>query len=124
MSNLKIFIDDWRQPYQKYGSNDWTVCRTYNEFKELTESLIDENKQWIKEISFDYDLSLTDRDYTGTDCFKQLIRCCLSYGLDMPVIKVHSEYPNIIEKFRAIIYSYNLRTDQDIEVRLVLTQDN
>lgn len=131
---MKIFLDDYRIPldcikymWQRigalntiYNSGEWFIVRNYSEFVKN----IDRFKGEITHISFDHDLSdghyhqnmqegiidynsedfIPDSNKTGFHAAKYLIDQYKHFGLEVPVILVHSMNPvgteNIINLFK------------------------
>ncbi len=108
---MKIFLDDLRTPQQVYGENNWTVVRSYNEFKELIDSCFDIGLP-ISVISFDHDLAdehykdlfdsykdMRDLNYdgykekTGLDALKYFLNKAGKFSNSVYTIKIHSMNP-------------------------------
>ncbi len=114
--NIKVFIDDWRNPASKHEQADeWITIRSYQNFEKLIDWLLEKKEGWITEISFDYDLQ--DHNYCGSDCMHLMIRTILKYGLPCPEkIYVHSEWPNAEQKFRSGAMHLSNHFDKDIDL--------
>jgi hypothetical protein len=116
MKDIKIFIDDSRNPPEKHSTQDWigfnkymenpqdckpttwVLCESYDEFEKVVNKLLELKEGWISEISFDYILG--HYNYTGASCFKLMAQMITKYGLDVPEkIYIHSEYPKAEQNF-------------------------
>jgi hypothetical protein len=93
---MYIFIDDERVPddvtWVKLPKPDkWDVCRSYNGFVKLLESL---NKAPVF-VSFDHDLGHKptgqESEKTGHSCAKALIEICIQKNWPLPIYTVHSK---------------------------------
>ena len=84
----KIYIDDTRLHEGLTG--DWTLVRTYEDFKNLLEGILDTAEEWIEIVSFDYDLSATEQQHNGVDCMLLLFSYLKKYGLPCPTLEAHS----------------------------------
>lgn len=92
-----IFIDDERLPehvtwVKLPKPKEWHVCRSYNGFVKLIESL----KEPPAFITFDHDLGLPkdgSRERTGNDCAKALINVLVDKHWKMPGVQIHSQNP-------------------------------
>lgn len=92
-----IFIDDERLPADVTWVKlpkppEWVVCRSYNGFVRLIESL----KAPPAFITFDHDLGLPkdgSRERNGVDCAKALINVLVDKHWKMPGIQIHSQNP-------------------------------
>ncbi len=116
--DVKLFVDDYRHPVEKFKDGDsWIICRTYKAFVEQLDKAI-ENKVPIAAVSFDYDLSSTDREYDGADCFKALVRNLVSSRIEeVPLLYIHSEFPGAETKFMGIAGSLSRHLDyKDIQM--------
>lgn len=121
--NMRIFLDDIRQPsdclsYMQYRMNDenldvyrkdWVVVKDYNEFV----STIQKNYKLITHVSFDHDLSdehysplmysSNPSDYnelyadfdtkTGYDCAKWMRNFYSKKKVELPEIYIHTMNP-------------------------------
>jgi hypothetical protein len=112
--NVKIYLDDLRQPTQTYPEmkdSDWVIVRNYEQF---CEAVIKYGSE-IVEISFDHDLGFEilppkqtekrllpekirqkfnfHKEKTGYDCAKFLVEYCMDTGTELPEWKIHSMNP-------------------------------
>jgi hypothetical protein len=113
---MKVFIDDIRKPSQKHATPDWILCKNYVDFQNVIDSLLDAQKTWLTEVSFDY--MLNDEKY-GDDCFKYLGEVCVRYGLPMPKIYVHSEYPGADKIFINLAKKFEEKIGEPIPVKVI-----
>lgn len=111
----KIFIDDMRQPQSKHDDGEnWILCESYEDFEKKINELI-EKKEWISEISFDYDLR--DWNHYGSDCFKLLAQHIDKQDLAIPEkIYVHSEYDGCEKYFKSVAMSLSHYHDKDVDL--------
>jgi len=105
----KIFLDDWRRS----PDDSWIPVESSLEFLETLNQILEEDEDWIDTVSFDYDLRETH--WNGLSCFKILTKRCIKYGLPMPKIIIHSDYPGVDKYFRSVAESYERRTDQKVD---------
>lgn len=89
-----IFLDDERVPsdvkWVSLPNVDWTIVRSYNQFRSLVESLTEAPKF----IAFDHDLADNrPQEKTGYDCAKWLVEVCINAEWKIPDYVVHSFNP-------------------------------
>lgn len=113
---LKIFLDDTRQPHHKHSTQDWILCTCYADFESVVNSVLDAKQEWIDEVSFDYILGEIKR---GDDCFQYLLDVCIKYGLNIPKVYVHSEYPGAKSFFDSIAKRLEHRTGIVVPIQMV-----
>jgi len=105
---MKIFLDDIRQPHHKQQSPNWVLCKTSSDFENVINQLLAVQKEWIEEASFDF---MLNEDKDGNDCFKFLCETCVKFGLPIPKIYVHSEYPGATEYFQRTAKKFEEKLD-------------
>lgn len=111
---MKIFIDDIRKPNNKHSNySEWTLVTSFEDFEKLLIFTLDK-RILIEEISFDYILGYNSK--TGKDCFSLLLEKYRKYGLDIPKIIVHSEYPRAEEYFQKVANTFNQQTSINIKI--------
>lgn len=114
----KLFLDDFREPWEVSYSDDWIVVRSFGCFADW----IDENG--LPDIvSFDHDLAdnhilraalpvkswyseSKERAYTGLDCARYVVECCMDDGLPLPEFLVHSANPEGKEKIETLLNNF------------------
>ena len=96
---MNIFLDDYRIATEVVGHTEtpWVTCKDANAFKLQIEQLLEQKTEWIDEISFDFDLGYGG---SGVYCMKYMLEQCAKWGLDVPVMRVHSGYPGARGKFQ------------------------
>lgn len=112
---MKIFLDDIRNPL--YNQRDYKVVRTFNDFKSKIDYLLEKQEEWLEELSLDYDLSLTDSKYNGVTCLNYLLLVCVTYGLTVPEIIIHSSWYKVELKFDPVVKIYQEKIDQQIQIQ-------
>jgi len=121
MSKYYLFLDDFRDPqivsWIDLPLHDWTVVRSYKEFRDAIW-----NKGIPEFVSYDHDLAddhygsmnhggaidydnLTEK--TGYDCAKFLCNECCKRGIKHPDFAVHSMNPVGADNIRKYIAAYN-----------------
>lgn len=115
MKEMKLFLDDIRDPYKVtymlMPLGPWKVVRNYDGFCNAINHHYQETRGLPDFISFDHDLSLehysenmmnpaaynnmynTFKEKTGLDCAKWLVEFCLDKKLQMCQFQVHSMNP-------------------------------
>ena len=110
--NVKLFLDDWRDPAATISymmkridnpaiyTEGWLVVRSYGEFCEAVDFLGFK----ISHVSFDYDLDMTDKkNKTGLDCARYLKFKFKGVGRSLyPEILIHSTNEIGIKKIKKV----------------------
>ena len=98
---MNIFLDD-----SKLCPSGWTGIKTYVEFIDV----ISKNKDQIKNISLDFDLSATDKDHNGLD----ICNFMLQNNIQCEKIIIHSTHPKadlmydmLSKKYNVVMEEYN-----------------
>lgn len=108
---MYIFLDDERVPsdvkWASLPNVDWTIVRSYDQFRSLVESLTEAPKF----IAFDHDLAdahyagdfSNPNEKTGYDCAKWFVEVCMNAEWKIPDYVVHSLNPAGKENIEAYL---------------------
>lgn len=112
---MKLFLDDTR--ILKSDDKFDVVVDSFITFKAVIDELLELEENWLEVVSLDYDLSRTDREHTGLTCLNYLLLVCVTYGLTVPEIIIHSSWYNVELKFDPVVKIYQEEIDQQIQIQ-------
>lgn len=112
---MQLFLDDTR--VVKSDDKFDFVVDSFITFKAVIDELLELKEDWLEVVSLDYDLSRTDKENTGVTCLNYLLLVCVTYGLTVPEIIIHSSWYKVELKFDPVVKIYQLKIDQQIQIQ-------